>query len=234
MGVGVTVADRSPRLPGDPHDQRADAEADQRVGKLQPEGHRDRAGDDGEADVGIGFGVVAVSDQGGAVERAPGREADQRRQPVAGEAEQTGADQDGEVRDFLGVDQTPDRLDSGDGGRDKDDDDDEVARVALRSLRAHQEGSAERNRGGRVAEVVDQIGEQGDAAGRGEDRHLRGCGESKHGEREGDGPHSRPRAFDRRINQAVGMTVIAVVVNVALVVVRTSVGMSVRQLAVAV
>jgi hypothetical protein len=33
--MGVAVADGAPRLPGDPHDQDADAEADQRVGDRQ-------------------------------------------------------------------------------------------------------------------------------------------------------------------------------------------------------
>ena len=38
-------------------------------------------------------------------------------------------------------------------------------------------------------EVVDQVGEQGDAAGRGEDRHLCGGGEPKHDKGEKDSTH---------------------------------------------
>ena len=47
--------------------------------------------------------------------------------------------------------------------------DDEVARRTSRPSRSQQEGDAERYGGQRVAEVVDQVGEQRDAAARDED-----------------------------------------------------------------
>ena len=64
-------------------------------------------------------------------------------------------------------------------GGGEDGEDDEVTGVALGSFGAHQEGRPERDGGGGVAEVVDQIGQEGDAAGDEEDRHLRQGGEAE-------------------------------------------------------
>jgi len=59
----VVAAHRAPRLPRDPQDHDGDGEADERIGDLEPGGQRRGGGDDGERDVGVGAGVVAVSDQ---------------------------------------------------------------------------------------------------------------------------------------------------------------------------
>ena len=70
MRVGVTVADGAPRLPGDPHDEDAYPEANQGIGELEADRDGGGAGNHREADVCVGFSVVPVRDQGGAVEPA--------------------------------------------------------------------------------------------------------------------------------------------------------------------
>ena len=58
------------------------------------------AGDDGEADVGVGPGVRAVGHERGVVEPAAGAGADHRRPPVAREADGAG---DRERAEILGL-----------------------------------------------------------------------------------------------------------------------------------
>lgn len=86
--VAMVAAHGPPRGPGDLEDHRGDREADQRIGDRQAEGDDDRAGDDGEADVGVGPSVVAVGDQRRAVEGIARTGPDDRRDPVAAEADQ--------------------------------------------------------------------------------------------------------------------------------------------------
>ena len=69
---------------------------------------------------------------------------------------------------MLRVDQAVDRLEAGDAGADEDRRDDEVA-GALLGPKERSRNAIQRHRGQRVAEVVDQVGEQRDAAGREED-----------------------------------------------------------------
>jgi hypothetical protein len=154
----------APGIPGDLEDHCRDRQADQRVRDRQAEGDEGSAGDDGEADVGVGTGVVAVGDQGWAVESAAGPGADLRGDPVAAEADQAGAGEGDQVSRRLRVDQPRDRLDPGDAGGGEDRRDDEQPGPALRPGRAQQEGGTERDRRCGVAEVMDQVGEQGNTA----------------------------------------------------------------------
>ena len=64
----------------------------------------------------------------------------------------------------------------------------------------------ERDRGERVAEVVNEIGEQGDAACGEVDRGLAGRGHGKDAQREADRTETRARALDRGIDEPGGMT----------------------------
>ena len=64
------AAYRLPGVPRDAQDHDRDREADQRIGDLEAERDDGGAGDDGQADVRVGAGVVAVGDQRGAVEPA--------------------------------------------------------------------------------------------------------------------------------------------------------------------
>ena len=70
------------------------------------------------------------------------------------------------------MDEAVDCLHRRDAGADEDRRHDEVAGALLGHKGAHEEGDPERDRGQRVAEVVDQVGQQRHAAGRDEDHAL--------------------------------------------------------------
>lgn len=78
----------APGVPGDPEDRRRDREADQRIGNREAKHDDDCGGDYGQADVGVGAGMIAIGDQGRAVEAVSSTGADARRDPVAGESDQ--------------------------------------------------------------------------------------------------------------------------------------------------
>jgi hypothetical protein len=155
----VMATHGAPGVPGDAEDERGDREPDQRVGDRGAEGDDDGAGEDPEADPGVGTGVVAVRDQRRAVEPASRSAADDSRDPVAEEADDSRRGKREELGWGLGVDQSGDRLEPCHAGGDEDRQDDEQPGDPLGSLRAQQEGDAEWDRGRRVAEVVDQVGE---------------------------------------------------------------------------
>ena len=128
---------------------------------------------DGEADEPVGAGVIAVGDERGALEPAPRAQADHRRDLVPHEADGPGDAERQQVVDVLRVEQAVDGLEGGDARAEEDRRDDEVARALLRADRAQQERGTERDRRRRVADVVDQVGEQRHAAGGDEDERLR-------------------------------------------------------------
>ena len=94
--------------------------------------------------------------------------------------------------DVARVDEPVDRLVAGDARADEDRRDDDEAGHALGAGAAQREGDAERDRGGGVAEVVDQVGEQGDRAGRDEDEGL-----GERGERRARAARARRRGCPR-------------------------------------
>ena len=67
-----------------------------------------------------------------------------------------------------------------------------------------------------IAEVVDQVGEEGNAAGRDVDRELRDGRSAEHGEGEADRPDTLSRSLDGFVDEPVGAAVLAVVVAVAI------------------
>jgi hypothetical protein len=107
--------------------------------------------------------VVAVGGQCGAGEVAARAQADPRGDLVTGEADRAGQRERAEVVDGLWVDEAADRFGGRDAGADEDRRDDDVAGSLLGLERAQQERRPERDGGQRVAEVVDQVGEQRDA-----------------------------------------------------------------------
>jgi hypothetical protein len=86
------------------------------------------------------------------------------------------------VRRRLLVDQPRDGLDPRDASRGEDRPDDEQPGEALRTLRPKQERNRQGDRRRGVPEVVDQIGQQGDASAGDEDCELSGRREAEHGE----------------------------------------------------
>ena len=176
----------SPGVPGDAQDDERDGEADQRIGGLKPESHDRCARDDGERDVGIRAGVVAVGDQRRAGESPAGAGADHRREPVPPESESAGDRERAEVFDVLRVDEAIDGLVAGHAGARKDGEHDGEAREPLGASTAQPERDCERNSGGCVARVVDQVREQRDRVRGDEYGRLRHRGHAQDEQREPD------------------------------------------------
>ena len=124
--------------------------------------------------------MVAVGHKGRALEAPTGTGANEGRDPVAREAERPSRRERHQVLDVAGRDQSVDCLVAGDAGADEDRRDDRKPRPTLRAGASQREGDSERDRGRRVAGVVDQIGEQSDAARSGEDDRLDAGGERQH------------------------------------------------------
>src|SRR5262249_2595394 len=114
------------------------------------------------------------------------------------------------------VEEAEDGLDERDDRADEDREDDREASPAFSTCAAEEEGEPERDRRQRVAEVVDQVGEQRDAEDDDVDRRLR-CGrhrQDREAQREGLDPGGRGEG--RRVDErTVRMTAPAVVVRVA-------------------
>ena len=105
------------------------------------------------------------------------------------------------------VHEAPDRLDARHARRDEDRRDDRQPGPALGALGAQPEGDPQRERGRRVAEVVDEVGQQGDAPGRDEDERLRDRRGAQDREGERHRAHAGARAFDRLVDEAVRVAV---------------------------
>ena len=109
----------------------------------------------------------------------------------------------------LRVDQAADRLHERDAGAEEDRRDDEVAGRLLASRAAEEERDPERHGGERVAEVVDQVGEERDAVARDEDDDLRKRRDEEHDEGDRDRADARTGADDRRVDQPVAVPMAA-------------------------
>jgi len=151
--------------------------------------------------------VRAVGDQWGTLEAAAGSRADLCCDPVAGEAEGARERQCPEVLYLARLDQAADCFIAGDAGAGKDGQHDGEPRPALGAGAAQRERDAQRDRRRGVAGVVDEVGKQRHAAGRGEHDGLGGSGDPKSGEREADGSQTATRALDRLIHKSVAVAV---------------------------
>ena len=99
---------------------------------------------------------------------------------------------------------------AGHAGRDEDRQHHEQACHALGPGAAQREGDGQRDRCRSVTEVVDQVCEERDAAGGEVDQRLDDGGHAEHEQREPDGAQSLPRALDRRVDEPMGVAVLAV------------------------
>jgi hypothetical protein len=111
------------------------------------------------------------------------------------------------VVERLGVDQTLDRLHERDAGAEEDRRHDEVAGGGFAPRAPEEERDPERHRGQRVAEVVDQVREQGDAVAGDEYRGLHECREQEHAEGDRDRLDAFARPDDRRVDETVAVAV---------------------------
>lgn len=217
--VGVMPADRRPGLPGDAQDHECDREADDGIGDWCSERDDDRRSDHGQAHIGVCSSVVPIGDQGGAVQSLPRAQTDARCDEVAGVPDRARQREHCQMSWGYRVNEAPDRLVAGYTGADEDRRDDREAGPPLRQLGTQGERDPQRHGRERIAEVVDQIGEQGDAAAGEKDGKLSDGGEGQDGERERDGVDALPRALDAVVYQAMGVAVLAMVTPMAMVVV---------------
>jgi hypothetical protein len=128
----------------------------------------------------------------------------------------------------LRIDQAPNSFDTGDAGGDEDRRDHEQAGPPFGTRGPQQERNPKRYRGGRVAEVVDQVGKQRNAAGEDEHQGLSKCGGAKHGERDADSPQAFLRVLDAVVDEPVGVPMATIVVRLNMVLVWMGVRPRVR------
>jgi hypothetical protein len=83
------------------------------------------------------------------------------------------------MAEMMRIDQPLNRLPERNASTDEDRRDDEVAGALLRCEGAHEEGDPQRHRGQRISEVVDQVGEERDAAGEHEHSALHQGGDQE-------------------------------------------------------
>src|ERR1700722_4529443 len=118
-----------------------------------------------------------VSDQRGAVESLPGTQAYPGRNEVARVADGPGKGECGEMGWSEGVNESAEGLDAGHARADEDGGHDGEAGSPLRYLGVQGESEPERHGGQGVAEVGDEVGQQGDAAAGDEHEGLSDGGE---------------------------------------------------------
>jgi hypothetical protein len=106
------------------------------------------------------------------------------------------------VRQALLVDEAQDRLRKRDAGADEDRKHDRQPGEALSANALQKEGDPERDRGQRVAEVVDQVGEEGDAAAQRVDDDLHHRGYQQYCKARRDGLHPGARAHLESVRMA--------------------------------
>src|SRR5215211_2925001 len=130
--------------------------------------------------------MVPVGDKRRAGEAPAGAVANVGGYLVADEADHPGCGQRPQVRELLRMDEALNRLVERDTGTDEDREDDEEPGKLLGTEAPQVEGDPERDRRRRVAEVVDQVGEQRDRTGQDEDRQLEQRGDYQDGEADRD------------------------------------------------
>jgi hypothetical protein len=124
------------------------------------------------------------------------------------------------VLELLGVQQAQHSFLQRDAGGDEDREHDGVAGPAFGAGAAKEEGGADRERRQRVATVVDQVGEQGDAAGEEEDERLGHCRRGEHAEADQDGTDTGAGAENRPVDETVRVATLGVAAVIVEVVVR--------------
>jgi hypothetical protein len=209
----VVGVDGPPCLPSDPQDHGSYREADERIGRRQTQRCGGGRGDDGQRHEPVDAGVVAVGDEGRTVESISGSEPDASGEFVSDESDDPRDGERAEVAEMLGMNQSLDRLECRDGRRREDREHDRVSGPPFAAFTAGKERDRERDRGERVAPVVNQVREQCD--GTREDEHdcLQGCGDRENREADRHRAYAGARADDRAVHAAVSVAVRVVLLS---------------------
>ena len=108
------------------------------------------------------------------------------------------------------MDEALDGLAERDQGADEDREHDGETGESLPTQAAEEEGKPERDRGERVAEVVDQVGQQRDAERARVDERLRESGDGEDRQTPGDRADPGTGTENRPVDEAVRVVVIVV------------------------
>ena len=190
----------------------------------KPSPHADRADDDGEAGEAIGAGMIAVRDQGRAVDLAADADAKHRDCFVAEKADDAGGGEPAKMRHRLRMDQPVDRLVARHDRAEQDDENDNDAGEVFdpaepigecpgRLAPRQHEGDPERDCSRCVADIVDRVGEQRHASRKSHDADLQQRRDRQDDERPFDRPDAAVGRGDRRIDDAVRVPMRAVIVT---------------------
>jgi hypothetical protein len=213
--VGV-AANRLPGVPGDLEDDERDHKPDDRIRNAEPRSNEECARDHAERHESVDARVVTVGNERGACEAAPGPETDLRRDLVPEEADRAGGRQQPKVGQLARIDEALDRLSQRDESADEDRQHDAKPSPPLAARASEKERHAERDRRERITEVVDQVGKQCDAQRPRVDEGLRQRRRGQDRQAPRHRTDARPRANDRRIDEAVRVFVTAAAVCVSL------------------
>ena len=142
-----------------------------------------------------------------------GAQADAGREEVARIPDRTGKREYRQMRGRSRVEGALDGLDAGHTGADEDRRHDCEARPSLRELGAQGERNPQRDGGEGIAEVVDQVREQRNAAAREEHGRLSHRCEAEYRKRKRDRMDACARALDALVYEPVGMPVVFVLVG---------------------
>ena len=195
------------------------SDADEGVGEREPGEYAEGAEDDGQRGEAVGAGVQAVGDERRGADASSDADAVERDELVAGEPDQSCGDEDADVGDGFGVEEAADRLVSGDDGRQRDHGDDEdsgqvfgssvAVGVAPRCRStAEGEGDPQRERGQRVGEVVDGVGEQRDRSGQHDDDGLQHAGDEQGDQADLDCAYALGAGFQRGVDRVRGVVAV--------------------------
>jgi hypothetical protein len=108
--------------------------------------------------------VRPVGNESRAPKPAAGARPNDPGDPVPGEAENAGERERSEMRRLVGRDEAQDRFVTSNTNGDKNRQDDEEPGDSLSPGATQREGDAERDRGRRIAHVVDEVSKECDAA----------------------------------------------------------------------
>src|SRR5438552_8269987 len=172
------------RLPDDRKDRDCDQQPDDGIGKRKSKPYADGAHDHRQARETIGAGMIAIRDQRRAVDLASDTDTEYGNRLVSDEADDASRRDPAEKCDELRIDQPGDRLVACHDGAEKNDENDQDSGEIFNATQAIGEclagfaaGQHERypqwDGGGRVADIVDGVGQQGHASGAEHDYELK-------------------------------------------------------------
>ncbi len=203
----------------DDQDREGDQDADDRVCQREAQQYADRADRDRQGREAVGAGVQAIRDQRSGADLPADPDPIDRHQFVTGEPDQPGREDDPDMADRLLIDQSPDRLVSGQHSRQRDHRDDEqpgqilgpavtVGVPAGRLPARQRKGDPQRYCRQRVGEVMDRIGQQCDRAGEDHDQQLGDRGEQQDQQADLQGADAGGIRFQRIVDGIGGIVAV--------------------------